>query len=448
LKSINLYKEQPGRKPGVFLGNPFYFWVTLSVLFTTIFSWFRINSFAIVLCTACAIWHCRPLTFLKLIFANRPFLAFLLFALVETAGLLHTRHLPAGLDVVSKDGTLVAMGCVLCTGRFAGQREYGKLMWAYCGIVFLACVYCLVRALLQYKIAGDASVFFYHSLTSWISQNAVFFSVYVLFGIIFLLSPCAESSFQLAPPRWQKKLRFLCGIFFIGMIVLLSSKLFLLLTLLLVVFSLTGNWGFRGRRWSPVALAAGLVVVTAGIFLTNNPVSARYRELMQANTDILRQPKFSPGMYFNAIQLRLLEWRFAEEILRDHPGSWLYGVSPGDSQFLLDQKYKEANMYVGNPADGPNRKVRGFLGYNFHNQFLETEVRDGAVGLISLSAIFVLLAGTARRYRSRTMYFVVITLLLFFIPEAPLTLQQGVFLFCFFPLVAPYGEKNVKLQPE
>lgn len=432
----------------MFLGNPFYFLVTLSVLFTTVFSWFRINSIAIVLCAACAIWHCGPRAFLRLVFSDRLFLAFLMFGIVEAAGLLHTRHLPAGLDVVSKDGTLVAMGCILCTGRFAGQREYGMLMWSYCGIVFSASLYCLVRASCQYAIHGEPGVFFYHSLTSWISQNAVFFSVYVLFGILFLLSSGAESPVHPVAPRWQMGIRLALVVFFTGMIILLSSKLFLVLALLLIAFSLFRSFRFRGRKWQPAALAAGLVLVAAGILFTNNPVRARYRELMQANTDILRQTNFNPGMYFNAIQLRLLEWRFAAEILREHPGSWLFGVSPGDSQFLLDRKYIEANMYIGNPADGPNRKVRGFIGYNFHNQFLETEVRDGVIGLISLAGILVILAGTARRYRSRPMYFVVMTLVLFFIPEAPLTLQQGLFLFCFFPLVMPYGEKNVKLQPE
>jgi O-antigen ligase len=148
-------------------------------------------------------------------------------------------------------------------------------------------------------------------------------------------------------------------------------------------------------------------------------------------------------MYFNALQLRLLEFRFAYEILEERK-AWVFGVSPGDSQALLDEKYVATNMYIGDPAEGPHRKIRGFIGYNFHNQYLETLVRGGLIGLVSLMAIFVSLFAGARRLNTREGWFVVLTLAVFFIPEAPLTMQHGVFLFCFFPLLLFYGPKNAE----
>jgi O-antigen ligase len=122
----------------------------------------------------------------------------------------------------------------------------------------------------------------------------------------------------------------------------------------------------------------------------------------------------------------------------------LVGVSPGDSQELLDDKYVAADMYIGNPADGPHRKVRGFIGYNFHNQYLETLVRSGLIGLASLVVIFVLLFADAHRLGTREGWFVVLTLAVFFIPEAPLTMQHGIFLFCFFPLLLLYVPQNAE----
>jgi O-antigen ligase len=155
---------------------------------------------------------------------------------------------------------------------------------------------------------------------------------------------------------------------------------------------------------------------------------------------MIKTEQFNPGTAFNGLQLRLLEYHFAYKILNEQH-AWLFGVSPGDSQDLLDRKYIDANMYIGNPADGPHRKIRGFIGYNFHNQFVETLVRLGWIGLLALLVIFGLLIGLVVKYRTPEAFFTVLTLVLFFIPEAPLTLQQGIFLFCFFPLLLPYTRK-------
>jgi len=175
-------------------------------------------------------------------------------------------------------------------------------------------------------------------------------------------------------------------------------------------------------------------------------VRQRYLELAQGNVKLFEQKKFDPGIYFNALQARLLQYRFALEILRERR-AWVFGVSPGDSQDLLDQKYIDADMYIGDPNQGPHRKVRGFIGYNFHNQYVETLVRDGIPGLVVLLTIFGLLfTQLVLRWRTRQASFTVLTLLLFFIPEAPLTMQHGIFLFCFFPLVL-FSSRSAGLHP-
>jgi O-antigen ligase len=99
-------------------------------------------------------------------------------------------------------------------------------------------------------------------------------------------------------------------------------------------------------------------------------------------------------------------------------------------------------MYIGDSTQGPDRHIRGFLGYNFHNQYLETTVRSGLLGLAALLAIFVALFAAARRHGTREAWFVILIIAVFFIPQAPLTLQNGVFLFCFFPLLALAAPKK------
>jgi O-antigen ligase len=188
-----------------------------------------------------------------------------------------------------------------------------------------------------------------------------------------------------------------------------------------------------------LGLVAVIVLIFSIVAATDNPIKRRYQDLLAGDLELIQRPKFHPSIYFNALQLRLLEFRFAKEIMSEQH-SWLLGVTPGDSQDLLDQKYIATGMYIGDPKEGPHRHIRGFIGYNYHNQYLETFVRDGIVGLISLLAIFFLLLSRAvRRHRTRVVYLTLLTIAVFFIPEAPLTMQHGVFLFCFFPLLSFYS---------
>ncbi len=431
---------------GIFLRKKFYFLVTLAVLFTTVFSFFNLNSYCIILLGACRLWEGRILDNVKKVFGNSLFLAYFLFFVIEAAGMLHTHNMKAGADVIAKDATFVAVAFALLAGRFADERAFGRLMLAYCAIVLTASVYCLGIAARRYSEGGDASVFFYHLLTSPISWNAVFFSVYVLFALIFLLSADGHDSMEVLPPAVRIGVRVFMVTFFMGMIFLLSSKLILVLAVIALLGFFLRRYRLRKNTRMGLALGLGALVLLGILAGTDNPVRQRYQELAQGDLKLVEQKKFAPGNYFNVLQVRLLEYRFAGEILREQH-AWLFGVGPGDSQDLLDQKYIDANMYIGDTSQGPHRKIRGYIGYNFHNQYVETLVRDGIPGLVVLLGIFVLLVTQlARRWRTRQVSFTILTLALFFIPEAPLTLQHGIFMFCFFPLVL-FGSRRGNVPP-
>jgi O-antigen ligase len=385
----------------------------------------------------------RPIPLLKTAFTNKIFLAFLAYWLVGVAGFLHTRDMVTQANNVSKEATLVAVALVCCAGESFSDASYRKLLDWYYFLLLAASVYCLAVAANNYRVSGDSSVFFYHLLTRPISQNAVFYSVYIVFGLVFLLAPGGEPLADRLTPNARKLLRYGLAAFYLGMIVLLNSKLILVIALLILLNALFRKYSFRTHLRPLLLIGSTLIVLICLLGLTDNPISRRYRELAAGDLAVVRQERFNPGMYFNALQLRLLEFRFAYEILEER-NAWLFGVSPGDSQALLDEKYVATNMYIGDPAEGPHRKIRGFIGYNFHNQYLETLVRSGLIGLVSLMAIFVLLFAGARRLNTREGWFVVLTLAVFFIPEAPLTMQHGVFLFCFFPLLVFYSPKNAE----
>lgn len=433
--------------------SPFHRWLQriysvslIAVVFTTIFSWFNLNSVCIMLLVAIRLLEGDLAGKLKAAFTNKVFLAYFAFFAIEAAGYLHTGDLMTQEKMVTKEATLVALAFVFCTGGNADGRSYRQLLAGYYFSLAAASLYCLIIAFRNYLLTRDLSVFFYHLLTRPISQNAVFFSVYVTFGLLFLLSPEGRIAEGRLSARGAKVLNLLLILFFLFMIVLLNSKLMLVIALLIWLNSVLQKYSFRKNRRLVLVSGSILFLFILALALTDNPISARYRDMASGDLKVVRQETFSPDMYFNPLQLRLLEWRFAREIL-NAKHAWLFGVSPGDSQDLLDQKYIATHMYIGNPEDGPDRKIRGFIGYNFHNQYLQTLVQSGAIGLAALLAIFASLFARAGKQRKREGWFVILIIAVFFIPEAPLTMQHGVFLFCFFPLLLLYSPEPPMEKP-
>lgn len=431
-----------------FLQKKVNFFVTLAAVATTVISWYNINSLLLILMVLCRLIDGGPVKAIKAAFTNKYFLAYLALFLVSTAGYFYTHDQLHQGRAVEKEATLVAVAFTLCGGYFADAKNYKQFMTAYCWVLFLSSCYCLTKAGIAYEAmpVKDTTVFFYHSLTAKIGQNAVFYTVYMIFGLLFLLShPMWMGTL---PDKIRRGTQIFLILFFIGIIILLSSKL-LLVVLFLILISLILQRFIVNRNYKAIAgvIAAGLLL-GGWLAFSNNFIKKRYMDLERGDISMVKQDKFLPFTEFNGATLRLLQWRFANEILRENH-AWVYGVSPGDAQNLLNDKYKKADIYVGSP----NSKSRGFLDYNFHNQYIETTVRSGFLGLAALLSICFMMILLCERWRTAETAFMTLTLLSICTVESFITLQHGVFAFVFMPLMllssprkVPVRAKKVQLQ--
>lgn len=150
---------------------------------------------------------------------------------------------------------------------------------------------------------------------------------------------------------------------------------------------------------------------------------------------MVAQDKFNQKDYFNGLQFRLLQWRFVPEILTENKSWWL-GVSPGEAQDLLNKKFISKNMYTGDPARG----TRGYLIYNTHNQFLETLLQSGIIGLVVLLIICMSLVKIAAQKKDRMLSFVILLLIAWLFTESAFETQYGIIIFTFFPLFMSAGK--------
>jgi O-antigen ligase len=347
-----------------------------------------------------------------------------IFFLLQLIALFYTNNLQEEWrDIQLKSSILFLPLGVILAGPVKGPM-WKKLLPGYCLPLAIAGLYCLVVAFLNYRDTGDKSVFFYHELGKPLEQHAVYFSIFIFIGLLFLLENMQKKYF--ITPRIVSLSLIL---FFTLLLFLLSSKLvisFYVLYLIYYFISLVKRDVFRKSTIITV-LIGGIVLVTA-VFITKNPISARFRDIMRGDLSLVEQDKYTPGDYFNGIQFRLLQWKLVPEILSQHK-SWLKGVGSANAQPFLDQEYVSKNMYLGDPATGK----RGYPGYNTHNQFLESLLKYGIPGLLAFLFIFFALIKMIGRIKQTNTRFVIALLLIYCIIESVFETQYGIVLFTFFP---------------
>jgi O-antigen ligase len=349
----------------------------------------------------------------------------LIFYLLQLAALAYTHDLASGMQQIQVKLTLLFIPVSLYYNNYLNSSFRDKVMPFYVLLMALAILYCLGAATRNYSANHDNSVFFYHTLVKPFGHNAIQFSIFVFIGLVYLLESLKKQSFFL-----NKPFLYFAISFFIFFIILLSSKMviiFSFISILFYILSIKNSGFFKGRL---ILSAITPILILLMIIATHNPVGSRFKDIFNGNINVVEKNQFNPGDYFNGLQFRLLQWKLVAEILHEHH-AWILGVSPGDAQHLLDKKYLSLNMYVGDP-DG---KSHGFLGYNAHNEFLESTLQTGIVGLV---AFIIICAGCIRmmKYCRSVEFWLIGTLLLSYcFLESVFQTQYGGLLFTFFPLL-------------
>jgi O-antigen ligase len=292
-----------------------------------------------------------------------------------------------------------------------------KVFKCYVGSVLLAAMYCLQRAYVMHQFTGSTEYYYYHNLSDFISVNAIYFSAYVAFAISLLW--VNRRSWQLNTFLWAGILLFLICILF-----LLASKLVLvILFLFLTAQQFLTNWSLKKR----VTAAMATVVLVLILFLSNQFVLKRY--LTEWNTDfsVVKQEQYFYNTPFSGSSLRLVLWKHSLHIIREQQ-AWIAGVGTGDFQDLLNQRYLESGMFMGDQRRGD----KGYEGYNPHNQYVEAFLSTGALGLTCLLFWLVSLFLQSCKVRKPEFYYLIVFVSVLCLTECFLSANKGIVWFVFF----------------
>lgn len=222
--------------------------------------------------------------------------------------------------------------------------------------------------------------------------------------------------------------------------ILLPTLLFLLLSLLLLqgrmnILALIATLGLalvgyaikrRSYKWLGLPVLGMLLVA---LFLVFGPktFTQRFMQVPDFSYDIS-----APAEEFNSATYRLAEWSGAVHVIKEVP---LIGTGVGDNRAALQQAYKEIGFNVGLERN-----------FNAHNQYLETALASGLIGLFLLLLLLVGYVWFAAKNKDWLMVISILFFALCMLTESMLERAWAVVFFAvFYPvmlLAAPESQKT------
>jgi O-antigen ligase len=402
--------------------NPDYFLFGMYLIFfvSVVFSFRAISSISLGLVVLTGLVVNRKNLPVKKSFSLFIISCLLLF-LLQCFSLLYTTNISEGMKLAQRSSALIFIpAAVLASQKFFTSQLSKKLMLYFAIILAIAGLYCLAVASFKYFSGESVLVFFYHPLVEPLSQHAIQLSILVFVALLSLLE-----NFKKNEESSINSTRLLI-IFLSLFLVLLSSKLIISFYIIYLFHYFFYRRLFKNRD---IIIVSAFMAAATFLVITPNPISNRFQAIFRGNSELFTQKKFDPGIYFNGLQFRLLQWRFTYEILNEQH-AWLSGLTPGDAQSYLDKKYVETHMYTG--IAGTDQM--GFLGYHTHNQFLQVTLENGLPALFIFLSLCYTLSRMAVGSKKNEVKWLVALLLIYCFTDAPLETQYGLIIFLLCPV--------------
>jgi len=320
-------------------------------------------------------------------------------------------------------GIILIPLALITTSDFIKENAL-RLKAIFVSLILLAFFISLISAFSNYLSGRSGTeIFFYHKLVQPLGQHAVVNSILCFIAMMFTIE-CNRLD------KFPKKLSMITITALLIFVFMLSSKLVIAFSVMFLALVLL----LTKPKLPPILIL--ILCVTALLFAVFSPVTYRFKEILNQSAFIGKNKIFDPNVYFNGLEFRLLQWKLVPEILNEKK-AWITGVGTGDAQDILDAKYRSLNMYQGNGGED-----FGYLGYNPHNQFLQSLLQSGIIGLVLFTGILILSMITSFKVNNIYHRCIMILIGLYCFNESVFETQYGIILFSLFPLFGLLTSQN------
>jgi O-antigen ligase len=349
-------------------------------------------------------------------FSKGPALWFIFYYFLLVIGLFWTENLPFAFSKLENKLAFVLMPVLL----FFTVRKWSNVEWKQ------LLIYSLLFALVMYEILALWR-FMVQSETSWqfeflasrfsIFMHRSYFACYLVIGIVLVFENLRStfSGFSV----------FLIFLFSLG-VLQTESKAGIVCLIFVFIFQLARVINSKNNKLLWILSSSFLILISV-ILTTNNPIRARFETMWSS----MANSKTKNNNTVESNSARIIMWSTSLDVWNEN---FLCGVGTGDYDDALTEKNRQyKNLGVASER------------LNAHNQFLNTGVQLGLLGVVVLLMIFL----SAYFNPTKSIWYTLILLVFFinFLVESFLETQAGIILFCTLLLLFyfPNEEKEVSL---
>lgn len=349
-------------------------------------------------------------------------IAFWALFLWEAISLSYAENVAYGLKNIEGKLSLVLLPLVLYdlkleVSKLISLLKYYIYSLAICTIVLLG------QSITHYLQEG--SLLTYHDFTRSLDFHAVFYSYYIFLSILI-------SAFLYLKKMLSKQEKLLMTIAlvlsFVGLIISASKNVLVVTTLFLIVGMIIRAVKSK-IGWKEITIALAFIVV-GGIGISQvTVIKNRIAEITQLNgmenyAKIKRGEKLVAEDIpkFNGTSLRITFWDVGINKLIEKD-RFLIGLTPGDRRTVLNEEFFKNGL---NPW---------YENYNIHNQFVQTLVELGLIGLVLYLLIHIGCIIIAIREDNFLLLTFIIGLIIFQMTESIIERNKGIVFVIFFLLL-------------
>ncbi len=338
------------------------------------------------------------------------FVTFIAFYLVHYLGFINTINYEFARFDLEIKMTFLLFPLLLFSSNtnIIDAKKLKYIFLAYINGCFISFLISLLNSILLFISTGDLMWFFYVYISYF--YHSSYISMYIIFAIGLICYLLIENKIRY---KLSKIALYFLLIIFSAYIIVLSSKagiICLFITSFLVYIYLLM------KKKKVIINSIFFIISLIIIYLGIKSIPTSINRLTPA-LEAVRAEKRDINMEDGTVQ-RIEIWKCSLELLRENP---ILGVGTGDVKDELLRKYDEKGMTF----------AKSFK-LNSHNQYLQTSVALGIIGLLSLIVMLLTPLIYALRNKNYIYFFFLIIVGFSILVESMFENQAGVLFFTFF----------------
>jgi len=390
--------------------DTFFLWSLVLVLITLTMPKYSLNSQAIIVCFI-TWFFVGSLKQKWELFKTRKWLFLISSSLfwVSLLGLLYTENMEDGLKNFQKALPFFIFPLLFSTVPFSEAKR--ETLFRYFSIgVLITSAFGLAKAF-YFKFNNLGDYFYYDNFALLLDKHTTYFALFAVFAILFFLNEILKNTAK------HKLFNAAAIVYLLAILYLLSARVSVIA---LIVGCLILFLFYLKKLGIKKLLPALVIILVLGIaYATPN-----FQERFYAKTP--------EGMPISDLDTRTVHWKSALQLIVNN--NLLIGAGTGDGHLGLYEQYLKNGFKTGYNNQ-----------YNAHNQFLESTLYYGIIGLLVL--ISTLLLGLKKSYNNRDIlaFATVAVITIFMCTESILERHSGiVFVSFMIALILPFKARNTE----